>query len=508
MSSSHDHIAIIESPGYGLRGDAPSGDYVPPPIPVLNPGPSLRLLDFNLPNGSPAPAPLVPRAGTFEVRNNQLFPTGNQPAPAIGWLIGADTGMSDGIISATYFPNGSDGNETGIMIRYRDNENFIDCVNLNGTLALVHVENNAPVATLGTYAIPNYDPNVPPRGVIRAFGESIEIFCNGVLAISATLEALSTETVWGFKYAGLAASMGNLLLPNAAAPIIDNSHYYVAGHSLFTYDGGDAAPNTDYTRAGTWIGLFAAESSTQASGAAEFGQITTINTNWADNGVPVGAQLAYSSNSYDPWPSGSFADQDFDQLIFMASNFEQETETPQSYLPRVLTLIDNVRGEEPLVEAMMYVHWPESNLAGSFGDVLNLTSAEWATYNTYSRGDYLDWHVAWFNEILAARPNLKLRVMPVYPVIADMLENLPVLSSVVWTDLMGDSSPHGTETMYLLCGLVSYICMYSQAPDLDNFSVPAGATQVIGEVANNLPAIVTYAADRLNYYNNNGIKVY
>ena len=73
--------------GYYPNGDF-TGDTTPP------------LLTFTELDGSQNFAPLVPQSGTFEIRDRQLRTTGVQPSPPgglSGWLIGAETGLSDGV---------------------------------------------------------------------------------------------------------------------------------------------------------------------------------------------------------------------------------------------------------------------------------------------------------------------------------------------------------------------------------------------------------------------------
>lgn len=520
MTCVNGQIAIVESVGYGLRGDFPLGGYVPTA--------RLTTLTFDGVDGSVPDAPLVNLTGNWQVLNNKVTVQGAPPPNTIGYKIGSDTGLSDGVMRLTYNAEGEGGSEAGPVPRYVGTGDFMDIVNLNGSFQLVNIENNAIVGALGAYSIPNYDNTADYQLDVVRNGDNLKFYVDNILAIDYTGAPHAAATTWGFKSDGGGATFDNLVLPNAVAPEIDEANYFVFGHSLFTYDGGDDAPVTDYTRSGTWIGLFGQEESIVAKGGGVFGQIGTINNAFATNfydgvdGMPASDQLNYRYSSNTPaspefYPIAStFEEEKFSHIIFMASNFEQDV-PPAGIIPGFATLVDNVRPQSNNSEFLMYIHWPEPNLAGNFGAADDLTRAEWTVYNDYmrdkvngantDRGYYITWHLDWYNAILVNHPNLKMRCIPVGPIVADLCEDVAFFSTVVYTDLNGDTSPHPTDSMSLLAGLITYMTMYQRNPDLSSFTIPPGAT-IIPEITNNLTAIVSFIRQRLDHYNDNGIKVY
>lgn len=296
---------------------------------------------------------------------------------------------------------------------------------------------------------------------------------------------------------------------------------YVSGHSLFTHNDGTGsnAPATDWTRTGTWMGLFADHVSNDFSGGGNFGQIAQLNTDYDSNwigspGLPTSEdiQYRYSSNtiSFYPPSSGNFAAQNFTHFFFMASNFEEIDDTPNDWLARTLTLLDRLNAGEPSAVFYFYIHWPLPNNAGggSFVDNTNLTASEWTTYRAYERGAFLTWHLSLLDLVRQARPGYNIRGIPVGPIVSDIVENESYFSTVVFTDLFGDSAPHGTESMYWLAGLITYIAVYKRAPDLTGFTNPAGATQVISEITSNYAALSTYCYNRLVHYHDNTLQVF
>ncbi len=288
----------------------------------------------------------------------------------------------------------------------------------------------------------------------------------------------------------------------------------IQGHSLFTHDDGTGgnAPANDYTRAGNWMGLIADHVGTTFRAGGNFLQITPYNTAWSStwSGPPSSGDIQYSFNSTGDsfYPSGTFAGQGFTHFMMMTSNFEQESDSPSDWIARTQTLIDNVQGEDSSIQMIGYIHWSLVSDAGSFVDDTDLTSGESTTYWAHQRGDYLDWNMDLYTPVEQSRPSVSMRFIPVGPILGDLIENESYMSTVVWTDIFGDASPHGTETCYLLAGLITYIALYRTTPDLTGFSIPSGATQIISEVSSNLNDIASYIADRLTYYHDNGVRVY
>lgn len=174
-------------------------------------------ITFTGTDGDPAPAPLAALTGTFEIFSNQLRMTGSVPVGTIGSKIGADTETADGRISGTYNPAGSGGDDTGLMIRYVDADNFWDCINASGTLNLVLISNNS-IAYSTPYVIPGYDANTPFDVEIDFTADLIRVYLNGSATpvISVTDGVHFNATTHGMKYAGASALMDDLSLPSLA----------------------------------------------------------------------------------------------------------------------------------------------------------------------------------------------------------------------------------------------------------------------------------------------------
>ncbi len=496
MTSISGVITCEIAPDGGLYGRYPDG--------VLPD--ELSVLTFDgLADGSDIPSPLVELAGTFEIRNERLSMTGSIEPNTVGSYVGMDTGTTDGNISATFYPNGGTGDETGLMVRYVDNDNFWDCININGTVALVVVVDNVIAQSPADYAVPNYDPNAPLYLRINMLGDVFSVFVNNVFAFSVTDARHNTATIHGAKFAGGQMEMDDLLLPNAIPAPLTANRFYVPGHSLFNHDNSgnlpDVGPSTPYTRTGSWINHFAAANGDDSYGFGNFGQIVTQNAGWIAAGDPPPIQFDFAENGIADAVS-PFADNDWTHFYFMAANFEQVETPPADYVAQTLTLLDELYSYNPNAYMMMYVHWAEPFLAGSFVDDANLTTAEYQVYRDFNRGPvYFDWHVDWYNLVRAQRPHYRLRFIPVEAIIADCIDNLSGLQSTTFTEMYGDSAPHGKDPCYFLAGLICYMCGFRKKPDVSNFSLPVDATQLTPRFFGNVELIADYVWERILHYN-------
>ena len=223
---------------------------------------------------------------------------------------------------------------------------------------------------------------------------------------------------------------------------------FIFGHSLATFDDPEGA-STQWTRMGEWLGEFASASGTDSTAGGKFGQLANFNSNWTTYGPPTDGtetlsdiQYTYPANTQPFMPDGTFAGSDFDYVMIMASNFGWLDQSPTGdRLTEALALIDNIIGEEPDTTIVVYCHWPDVPLVasriGGIVDDENLTPAEAAGYWALTRDDtgtdgYLKWHIDWFDAITAARPNVNIQMIPVGPIIGDLLENESYLSTVTW----------------------------------------------------------------------------
>ncbi len=282
---------------------------------------------------------------------------------------------------------------------------------------------------------------------------------------------------------------------------INSSSFYIFGHSLATYDGGDDAPATSYTRTGEWYGLLAQASGTAAGGAHTFGQFSNHNAQPWPNVNISGKYLI--GNTFDPIPDDTFPGESLEHFLTMPSNFLEEDMGGPPYTQPITTaqgaletLIDNILSVYPSSEVFLYVHWPDG---GFYAGGVNMSRATFTSYNNATMGGYLDWHVDLQNAIIGN--GRSLRTIPVGPIIAWLFENEAYLSSLEFSDVYGDSAPHGSENIYFLAALICYRTIYMQNPNIGTFTFPPAAAQIRAEISSNVASIVTAIDSRLDYFN-------
>lgn len=276
--------------------------------------------------------------------------------------------------------------------------------------------------------------------------------------------------------------------------------YFVFGHSLYTWDGGPSIEpgSTGESSTGYWLGDLANDNGKLSGGSGQFGQLSY-------HAIPPTGGISYRTDAFNPWPSGDFSEQDFSHVIIMPSNFEQTWSTPQQYMEQTERVINYLAVKTPKTEILIYEHWPKPSLLEAVEDKKVLDRAEWDLVLEYSSGDYHQWFVEWQNLILKKYPQLKIRMIPVGPVLADLLSSQSYLKNIAYTDVYVDGAPHGTRTKYFLAALVMYRAMFLESPKTSYVAPP---NMIAKEVSNNLGSVIQYIDGRLDYYNQKGVRVY
>ncbi len=288
----------------------------------------------------------------------------------------------------------------------------------------------------------------------------------------------------------------------------DSIRQYTFNHSLWVHSPSET-PNAS---AGYWVGELALANNTTYAWNGQFGQPST-------HALPPIAQLG-SPNSSDVYPPGitSFSELGLDNILFMPPNFIQSgvTVAAQSDIASAQRIIDWVispdsdKGQQSGIPIYIYEHWQEA-----FSD--RLTPAEWQDFHDVTRGDYHQWFLSYQNQLMALYPSVDIRMIPVGPIIADILQNPSLqasnldfggidgaISYITQDSAYEDGAPHGTTNLYFLAGLIAYQAMYGQ-PVVDTYSVPA---EVSDFIANDFVALNSYVWERLAGYNSNGVRIW
>ncbi len=291
-----------------------------------------------------------------------------------------------------------------------------------------------------------------------------------------------------------AGNTANATLNVAVAPIVvgggpapvSSIEQYAFHHSLWQHNVNTLAATP------LWINDFAS-----ATGVA---YETNGHFDITANTLPSATepQTGYSTVAQS-WLAGSpFQAQSLNNIIYMPLNYVQY-DAPANQTANLLGVLDYLAVSQPGVPVYIYEHWPE------LGDPFPPSPQMLQNYYNIARGSYHQWFIDYYNLVVAARPAADIYMIPVGPIIADILTN-PALqaSRLAVSDLYEDSAPHGYDDLYFLAGLVTFQATYRQQPP-DTYRAPASISRLI---ADDFAALNDYVWQRLNDYDASGIRVW
>jgi predicted RecA/RadA family phage recombinase len=309
---------------------------------------------------------------------------------------------------------------------------------------------------------------------------------------------------------------GNEATANLRVRVLDTStpsvRQFTFNHSLWDHAGGTN------TTTGYWVGELAIASGTYYAWSGQFGQLDYTNLS------PISGFGIGSTNSPDLFTEDGtpYSDFDTDNTIIMPSNFQHmdyiHAQDVYARLPLDATLVgyanrvvDTVVLNQPDTPVYIYEHWHE---VGNFGDVDLVSRADFSHYNQAVYGTNHEWFLDYQNGIQASRSDVEIRMIPVGPIIAEILENSALQASALnFNDMYFDTAPHGTPNTYLLAGLITYQAMYAEKANASY--IPPITSQgdfsdggVSREIAEDFSAINDFVWERLNHYNNSGVSVW
>jgi hypothetical protein len=240
------------------------------------------------------------------------------------------------------------------------------------------------------------------------------------------------------------------------------------GHSLMDF-------GSDTLEIAYYINDLADEAGYIYEMAGQFGSIwdfANFNpiTQWGVTGV---------TSSWDD-SVDSFQNASLNNFMFTIFNFVYDVPSHDPYYnsPSVLStcqnLIDSVDIYQPTPTIYIYENWPD--MAPFTQEPFDPSMTEFANYNAVVLGDFHDWWLELQDSILISHPTKNVRMIPVGPMISELLTTSP-FDTLDAIDLYSDNSPHGKSSIYFLAGLATYMAIYEvQAPN--NYVVPQFIHQV------------------------------
>ena len=252
------------------------------------------------------------------------------------------------------------------------------------------------------------------------------------------------------------------------APISTDVRNYIFGHSLLLH--------SEVANVPLWLHLLSQDAGYSYQMSGQYGFMDTHAGNlppypqWGVPGVPA----LWSDDTH-----AQFADINVNTVLMTEANFRQyyppdesdpDNILPESTVQSSLTVMDWVAEEEDGVRYLIYENWPDmggytnADFSSRFP-----TREEMDAYHQYTTGDFHRWWVDYHDAMLASRPGMTIKLVPVGSILAQLQQG--ILSDVPPSALFEDSAPHGTPSLYFLAGLISYMGIYGvEAPP--DFVVP------------------------------------
>ena len=247
-----------------------------------------------------------------------------------------------------------------------------------------------------------------------------------------------------------------LLLFNQANAQTTSIESHMMGHSLMDF-GSDTLEIAYYMDAFADEAGFTYEMAGQFGSIWDFAEFNPI-TQWGVTGV---------TSSWDD-SSETFEQASLNNFIYTIFNFIYDVPSNEPYFgsPSVLStsqrIIDSVDVYQPTTPIYIYENWPD--MSPFTGDPFDPTDAEFASYNAITTGAFHDWWLGLHDSILISHPSKNVRMIPVGPMIAELLTTAPY-DTLDAIDLYSDNAPHGRSSIYFLAGIATYMAIYeTQVP--------------------------------------------
>ncbi|WP_282601840.1 hypothetical protein [Paracoccus sp. PARArs4] len=239
----------------------------------------------------------------------------------------------------------------------------------------------------------------------------------------------------------------------------DESRVFFFGNSLIHH-----LTDTDETTTPHWIALMAAHSGKTFAGEGtwgfprDFAKKLPPDANWDIKAMP---------DAWNHWTQ-PFLGGRFDTVIFNTENYIQYDPADHRYadswretpLDATLVTVDWVMENADAPRFLIYEGWADLH---PFAKAVPASDEEMAAYHAHATGDYAAWYDDFVEKLAKERPDVTFDLIPVGRVMSQLLGEAP-LSEVPFDALYSDLSPHGTETIYLLAGMIAYAAIFGERP--------------------------------------------
>ena len=280
-----------------------------------------------------------------------------------------------------------------------------------------------------------------------------------------------------------------LALSSAGAAAAEDQRIYVFGNSLMNY-----ATDTPETAVPYWLGVLSEADGTGLALDGQWGFMWDFASDLPPKPKWSFPNVARAWNGRSPFGEAGFTavimnPANFTQYRRPDETYEANLPEPMSPLSTSLAVLDWVQAEAPGTRIALYEGWADM---GTFVRSFPPNRRELRRYHGYNMGDYHDWYVAWAEMLRAARPDLRVDLLPVASVMSELLTS-PPLDAIPAEALYTDDAPHGTGTTYLLAAMIVYAGLYD-SPLPDDVALPDSVHPALrenyAEVARRIEALL------------------
>lgn len=281
----------------------------------------------------------------------------------------------------------------------------------------------------------------------------------------------------------------------------DTMKMFIFGHSLIDHRPPLVPTPSDETTVPHWLYLLADEGNQDYAAGGQYGFLPQHAN------VPPISQWGYDMVP-GVWESDTelFSEADITTIMITAGNFIQWQAPDEDYytdpgispVSATETIVDWVGQQEDSLRIYIYENWPD--MAGFLNNGFPPSQTEFDSYNAETTGAFHDWWISYHDALLLSRPDEKIRMIPVGPIISKLHTDL-IPQTIPLDELYEDDAPHGRASTYFLASLITYMAVYEQKAPA-SYNVPSIVHSVI---QNNYSTIVDFIwAELLDFNDSNG----
>lgn len=245
-----------------------------------------------------------------------------------------------------------------------------------------------------------------------------------------------------------------------------NVRTFIFGHSLINHEAQVNPTPSQETSVPHWFHFLADAGDHEYAVGGQYGFLLQHAN------VPPISQWGFDfvtgawESDYEP-----FSAADFTNILITPGNFIQWQAPDINYYGETIspidatqTIFDWCNEQEDGLDFFIYENWPDMGPYLSSG--FPPSETEWNAYLDYMNGDFHNWFLEYFEEIKSSFPNSCVRMIPVGPIINNLMKSDPY-AQIPITELYEDDAPHGRATIYFLASIATYMAMYEEKPSLD-----------------------------------------